>query len=167
MEFRGELITLKELCEDYFDEYITMFSSKVRRILHVTDEGCERQFLYYRLMQHDRREVFFFCMFDNASQKLIGSIELRSPNDSRGQLGVWLNEAFWGGGRFLEALTLIVEAYFERSGIDVVTAHVDTSNIRSYKALKKFGFIDVATIDGPYGKQYALAYKRRRHSSAP
>ncbi len=160
MEFRGELITLKELVEEYFDAYLKAFSEQVRRLLHVTDDECERSFLAHRLVQHKRREVFFFCIFDNEHNRLIGAIELRSPNDSRGQLGSWINEKYWGEGRYQEALELIVEAYFERTGVDVITAHVDVSNMRSYRALKKFGFIDVATIDGPSGKQYALVYKR-------
>lgn len=160
MEFKGQIITLKELTIDYFEMYLDMFSMKVRSLLHVADERCERSFLEHRLVQHCNREVFFFCIFENESNKLIGSIEVRSPNDSRGQLGSWINEKYWGGGRYQEALRLITQAYFERSCIDVITAHVDVSNMRSYRSLKKFGFIDVATIDGPYGKQYVLAYQR-------
>jgi len=160
MEFRGKAITLRELAEEYFDVYLGMFSESVRRLLHVSDDECERSFLAHRLAQHERREVFFFCIFDNEQNRLIGAIELRNPNDSRGQLGSWINEKYWGDGRYQEALKLITDAYFERTGVLVVTAHVDMGNMRSYRALKKFGFIDIATIDGHYGKQYVLAYKR-------
>jgi hypothetical protein len=36
------------------------------------------------------------------------------------------------------------------------TANVDVENLRSYYALKKFGFIDSGIKNGPYGMQYKL-----------
>lgn len=36
------------------------------------------------------------------------------------------------------------------------TANVDAENLRSYYALKKFGFIDAGVKNGPYGLQYRL-----------
>ncbi len=41
---------------------------------------------------------FSFVIFNNEHSTLIDAIELRSPNDSRGQLGSWLNEKYWGEG---------------------------------------------------------------------
>ena len=161
MQFKGEYITLKELSVDYFDDYIAMFSPLVKRLLHVTSDSCERTYLEHCLSEHRERRQFFFCIFDNQNNQLIGAIGLRLPQDSRGQLGSWINEKYWGNNRYQESLKLLTDAYFERSGVDVITANIYADNQRSYKAHKKFGFIDIATINGPHGKQYVLVYKRK------
>lgn len=161
MQFRGKLVTLKELSPDYFDEYIKMFSPRVKQLLHVSSNACERDYLKHCLVEHEARRQFFFCIFDNQENKLIGAVTLRSPQDTLGQVGSWINEQYWGGGRYQEALKLLIDAYFERSGVPVITAHVYVDNVRSYKAHKNFGFMDYAMTDGAYGKQYVLIYKRK------
>ena len=165
MKFIGSIITLKELKESYFTDYMTMFSPKVRTLLHVSDQNTEYDYLVHCLKQHKKQIHFFFCIFDNKNNQLIGAINIRSPYDSRGQLESWLHETYWGGGRYQEALKLISDAYFERSGVNQITAHVDVDNMRSYKAHKKFGFLDTGMINGPHGKQYVLCYYRPKLST--
>lgn len=160
MEFRGERVTLKELSIDHIESYMRMFSSTVKQLLHVDSTICERSYIEYCIQQHMQRRYFCFTIFDNHEQILIGSLFLKSPHDYKGQLESWINEDYWGSGRYQESLALITREYFDRSTVSLITAHVYTDNMRSYKAHKKFGFMDIALIDGAYGKQYVLAYKR-------
>jgi RimJ/RimL family protein N-acetyltransferase len=119
---------------------------------------------------------------NNKAGKLIGAIEIRELTESDGQLYSWINENYWGSGAYQEALKLISKKYFETCNLKntcagsigcdnngnfgsssngnvrckYYTANVDAENLRSYYALKKFGFIDSGIKNGPYGPQYKL-----------
>lgn len=166
----GEIVTLKILDRSYFQDYANMFSAKVKEFLHVQHDESEIKYLETRLENHS----FFYCIFLNTENKLIGAIEIRDLTESDGQLYSWVNENYWGSGAYQEALKLISKKYFETcnlKNIDAVnvgcgsngnirckyyTANVDAENLRSYYALKKFGFIDSEIKNGPYGLQYKL-----------
>ena len=88
--------------------------------------------------------MLFYCIFDNKDNKLIGAIDIREKHHNDvGQFGTWINENYWGGGRFKEATNLIAKVYFATSDDDDIEAHVRIWNKRSYHALKKCGFKDV------------------------
>lgn len=157
----GKVVTLKELDKRYFDDYLVMFSQAVRASLHVADQVVERSYLDQSLENHNDGKTFFYCIFDNEDNRLIGAIEIRNKLHARGQLGSWINENYWGGGRYREALQLISDAYFQKTDQSSYTAHVDVANERSYYAHKRAGFIDAGLIDGPWGKQYKLIMRRK------
>jgi RimJ/RimL family protein N-acetyltransferase len=133
-----------------------MFSPKVRELLHVSSKDSEIIYLEHRLEKQKKGETFFFCIFENKSKKLIGAIEIRNPKETDSQLYSWLNEKYWGTGMYQEALGLLSKKYFNETNEKIYRAKVDISNLRSYKALKKHGFIDVGLKKGPQGKQYIL-----------
>ena len=85
-----------------------------------------------------------YLIYDNPTNKIIGSVEIRElDNINPGQLGCWVNENYWGGGRFQEALHLINKTYFKlKPKADSYIAHVRLWNDRSYRALKKYGLVE-------------------------
>lgn len=112
--------------------------------------------------------------FRSAPEKLIGAIEIRDLTESDGQLYSWVNENYWGVGAYQEALALISQKYFQvcelcpdrftknpEARCQYYTANVDVENLRSYFALKKFGFLDAGVKNGPYGLQYKLIFLKK------
>jgi RimJ/RimL family protein N-acetyltransferase len=146
-DITGRIITLRRLREEYFIEFHNVFSNIVREQMEFPKDINLTWTI--RMLQSDmKRDQFhgktmlFYCIFDNKDKKIIGEVNIRdkNPNDV-GQIGIWINENYWGGGRFQEAIRLISETYFllhpnERDYI----AHIRLWNQRSFHAFKKFGF---------------------------
>jgi len=147
-EIKGKIVTLRPLKEEYFIDYHNMFSQTVRKAFELPESitlNYTIQYLHNKKHSADEGKVLMYCIFDNKDNKLIGHLEIRDLNDlDPGQFTCWINENYWGGGRFQEAVDLISKAYFklhpkEKSYI----AHVRLWNKRSYHALKKYGFQDL------------------------
>lgn len=155
----GRMVTLRPLQHSYIDDYLLMFSPLVRKALQVTALDSERTYLNEQIEQMKQGRYPFYVIFDNQDQKLIGAIAIRDVY--KGQLYSWLNEAYWGQGRYQEALQLIAQSYFKLTQEHFFTARVDVSNRRSYAALKKAGFADTGISEGPFGKQYELIYRKK------
>lgn len=167
----GKIVTLKPLSESFFDEYHMAFSPVVRNALHLPLVATRQQthaFLASMLSLISQKGHLFFCIFDNQKNRLIGALEVRDPAFVNGQLGAWLNESYWGGGRYQEALNLALTAYFDYSKTTTVNVLVDVDNVRSVKAHQKYGFSiveefvvkDEASIC--YGlKVYRLVYSKQ------
>ena len=160
-EIRGELVTLRELEPEYFDEYIKMFSPKVRQTLHVSSINSELEYLHDRLDKIEQGLTFFYCIFVHKTNTLIGAVEIRNELEAAGQLYIWLNEEYWGTGIYQEGVRLCAQEYFKNSSRPFFNAHVDISNKRSYRALKKCGFAELGFYNGPYGKQYDLVLRKK------
>lgn len=147
----GKIVTLKQLKEEHFIDFHNMFSIKVREPFespkHIT-LNYTIHVLRYIMDLFKKGETLYYVIFDNKDNKLIGAIEIREKNDiDPGQLGCWINENYWGGGRIQEAYKLIATAYFKlKPNEESFEAQVREWNIRSYKALKKFGFIDMTIL---------------------
>ena len=143
---KGKVITLRQLKEEYFIDFHNMFSNIVRKSLefpeHITLEYTIN-YLKGKMNKIKAKTTVNYCIFDNKENKLIGAIEIRDKNNvDPGQVGCWLNENYWGGGRVQEALNLISQVYFALKGATSYNAHVRLWNKRSYQAFKKFGFED-------------------------
>lgn len=78
-ELRGELVTLRLLHAQYFDDYIAAFSPLVRVNLHCTSLISEVHYLTWALKQINQTKTFFYCMFDTVANQLIGAIQIRNP----------------------------------------------------------------------------------------
>lgn len=161
----GKIVTLRKLKEEYFIDYHNMFSQTVRRGLEYPDEitlDYTIRHLRYEMKRDANKEILQYCIFDNKENKLIGSLEIREKNDrDPGQFGCWVNERYWGGGRFQEAVDLITQTYFALSDAPSYNAHVRLWNKRSYAALKRFGFKDVGFYyENGLATRYLLEYHR-------
>lgn len=161
-ELQGDLITLRELDAEYFNDYTRMFSPTVQKLLHASSAQAELEYLEERLEKVAQGKTLFYCIFNNENNQLIGAVEIRNEDEAAGQLYIWLNEQFWGAGYYQEAVRLIAQEYFRRSNRPFFNAHVDVSNKRSYKALKKVGFAEHGFYKGPYGKQYDLIFRKKK-----
>lgn len=156
---RMSVLTIKELDHQHVCDYLQMFSQPVQEILHVRSVASEQQYLLTHLADPGD-SVFYMVMLDD---RCIGALAIRDKKRFPGQLYSWLHHDFWGKGYCQQALALALDRYFEKTGESYCTAHVDCTNLRSYKALKKAGFADLAIIRGPYGKQFELVFRKRKN----
>jgi RimJ/RimL family protein N-acetyltransferase len=145
---KGSVITLRLFKEEYFIDYHNMFSNAARHGLafpEVITLGYTIQYLRSELQRVREGKMLLYAIFDNKDNVLIGTIEIRELNDiDPGQEGVWLNEKYWGGGRFQEALKLITNVYFRLHPNEKrYITYVHLWNKRSYAAHKKAGLKDV------------------------
>ncbi len=165
-EIQGKLVTLRTLKEDYFIDYHNMFSNNVRKGLEFPETITLSYTIRYLKIEmekcHEGKQLMYI-IFDNKSNKLIGSLEIREKNpDDPGQFGCWINENYRGGGRIQESIKLISSTYFRlHPDRDVFNAHVRLWNKPSYKALKKAGFKEIGYFyeDGK-PTRYILEYYR-------
>lgn len=147
-EIVGKKVTLKQLTEADFVDYHNMFSSTVRKNLEfpeVITLGYTIRYLHDEMKKSRNGTMLQYCIFDNVDKKLIGSIEIRDKNErDPGQLGAWINEAYWGQGRYQEALDLITKTYFKlKPNEKNYLVYVRLWNKRSYQAHKKYGMKDI------------------------
>ena len=156
MKIAGDHIYLKELSQDHFTDYLDMFSPRVQEILGVSSPMAELAYVQEQEQKQQKSDTLFFCIFERATELLVGSIKIRSKV-YRGQLCTWVHEDYWGTGYFKEAFKLASDAYFKKyPHEDHFTARVDMSNKRSYNALLKLGCKEVRVSSGPRGKQHEL-----------
>ncbi len=148
---KGKLVTLKPLQEKFFEEYHRMFSPIVRQALGLPPT-CDMQetIKYLQVALVDKHHHMVYCIFENKTNKLIGGIVIRSKEHPNGQLGSWLNEHFWGSGRYQEALYLTLKKYFEETQDNSIFAFVTEENKRSLKAHQKFGFVVAKKLDNDH-----------------
>ena len=165
-QVKGSLVTLRIMKEDYFVDYHNMFSSTVRKFMEFPDYITLDYTIRYLKMEMEkskRGEQILYAIFDNKENKMIGAIEVREKNDyDPGQLGNWVNENYWGGGRYQEALKLMTQTYFKvHPEAKSYNAHVRLWNKRSYFGLKKFGFKDAGYYyEGGQPARYILEYRK-------
>lgn len=156
MKIVGQNIYLKELSQHHFTDYLDMFSPRVQELLGVSSPFAELAYVQTQEHKQQAGETLFFCIFEQTTELLVGSIEIRSKAH-RGQLCTWLHEDYWGTGYFQEAFRLASEMYFKKYPHEEhFTARVDISNKRSYKALLKLGCKEMRISSGPREQQYEL-----------
>lgn len=153
----NDYVLLRPLSYEHVFQYLISFTPQVRYILHVPDLEAEYRYLSNRLIYQKEQTIFFYCIFDQSTDILIGAIEIRGT-EFPGQLYTWLHPDYWGKDYFQEALSLLATYYFSVTHQLYFTARVDIDNSRSYHALKKAGFADYAIVEGPYAEQYELLF---------
>lgn len=160
----GERICLRLLQKEYIDAYLAQFTEAVRKPLRVQDPLAERQYLEQALVKQKAGNTYFYLIFDKITESLLGAVEIRNPETSRGQLYTWLHHDFWGKGLFQEAIQLAAHDYFARTQAHYFDATVDVNNHRSYKALKKAGFADLSIQQGAWEDQFVLLLRNKKES---
>ena len=156
MKIVGSSIYLKKLSQDHFIDYLDMFSPLVQTILGVSSPFSELAYVKTQERKQHAGDTVFFCIFEQDTHMLIGSIEIRSKAH-RGQLCTWLHEDYWGRGYFQEAFRLASQFYFKKYPHESsFTARVDISNKRSYKVLTVLGCKTIRLSSGPREDQYEL-----------
>lgn len=156
----GNVVLIRLLTFEDIESYLQSFSLQVQEALRVSSLAEEQQYLKKQLLEQ-KKLTWFYGIFLQMHSMLIGAIEIRDHLVSRGQLYCWLHHDFWGKGLFVQSLQMVLQSYFMEQQTNLVSAHVDVSNTRSYYALKKTGFADMAMISGPYEKQYAMIFRNK------
>lgn len=148
---KGKTVTLKRLRPSYFKDYFKMFNypGTVKPLFYKDKVNFPeiKRYLDNNLKREAANKTFLYMIFDNKDNKLIGSIEIRkyNPKDN-GQFGIWISPKYWGKGKAEEAFKLISNEYFKIKKADKFIAHVEMWNLRSYYALKKYGFKLINTL---------------------
>jgi RimJ/RimL family protein N-acetyltransferase len=144
-EIKGKVITLKKLTMNDFPDYFKMFSVQARKMLSfpldINDEKWTKSYFEYDLNREKNGEIIFYGIFDNVDKCFIGIIDIRAFwRYDPGQMGCWLNEKYYGGGRMNEAVQIACSTFCHVMNTKVVNAYVEPFNQRSFAALRKFGF---------------------------
>ena len=165
-EVKGKVISLKLLTEQHFLDYHNMFSDTVRKNLEFPKHislGYTMAYLRSEMKKTERGEQLLYMIFDNKDNTLIGGVEIREDNDlDPGNLGCWVNENYWGKGRFQEALKLINEEYFRlRPDRKEYIVFIRKWNKRSFHAFKKFGYEEVTRAAVKMGPMFKDAHYMR------
>ena len=102
----------------------------------------------------EKNKMLLYIIFDNKANNLIGEVAIRKEKDSPvGQFSCWINENYWGGGRFQEAIKLITRTFFALNPQEKsFNAHVRLWNKRCHKALLNANFTDVKFYYNKDGK---------------
>lgn len=147
---QGKIITLKKLAQKFAFDYYNMFSSQVRKDFEYPEKMSYGEVDYhisYEIKEMKKNRKIPYTIWDNKDNRLVGAIQIREK-DKRdpGQLSMWLNENYRGGGRIQEALFLISQAYFKaRPATKSYNAFARTWNVASRKSMEKFGFVHIDT----------------------
>jgi RimJ/RimL family protein N-acetyltransferase len=141
--------------------YLDAFSAQVRTALRVANLDSERQYIREQFARAGDHKIHFYGIFNAINDTLLGALQIRD-HSYRGQLYTWLHHDYWGKGIFQYAVHTVAEIYFAQTGALFFDATVDIDNIRSYKALKKSGFADLAIQDGSFGKQFVVVLRSKR-----
>ncbi|MCL4229255.1 GNAT family N-acetyltransferase [Candidatus Dependentiae bacterium] len=149
------------LAPSYVASYLQQFSETVREALRVTSIHAEHEYLQAALEKQAKGETHFYLIITDQSQQVIGAVEIRQPEQSRGQLYTWLNESYWGRGIFQHMIREVAADYFAQTHKPYFDATVETNNQRSYRALKKAGFADLGIQEGAWEKNYVLILRNK------
>jgi len=149
-ELEGKKVVLKPYSESMFPEYVknfTQIASQGYKLFPWGIPAQKAQQVLWRHLAHRRaytlNKKFFFihyCIFDKESGQLVGEIEVRR-NMPPGDMGIWLNENFWGKGIMKEAVHLIAREYFRvYPSISSFSSAAASWNINSIKGHLNAGF---------------------------
>ena len=147
----GKIVTLEEISMKHLDEFHKAFSKKVRRLVEYPQKvtiAFDRALIKHDVEAVQKGKMINYVIFDNKDKKLIGAIEIKDKNpEDPGQLSDWINENYWGGGRFRESLKIISLVFFKyKKNEKEFDAHVRLWNKRSYLAHKNAGMEDSGPI---------------------
>lgn len=156
----GQLASVRLLTLHDIDAYLNAFSVHIRATLGVVSTHIERVYVCEELAKQEQGRTYFFGIVEVISETIVGAIEIRNKLEHAGQLYCWLHEQYWGTGIFQEAFYIAAYWYFLHTCEMYITARVDVDNKRSYRALKKCGFIDSGIIQSRAALQYELVFRR-------
>jgi len=150
-EINGKIVTLERISLAHAFECYKIFSPTVRKDLEFPEKityGYVVKYLKKEVDLMSQGRIMSYAIWDNATNKMSGKIQIREKGiDKHGQLAMWLNEKYWGGGRIQEAMKILSKAYFKiypnRNGYE---ANVRPWNKRSIRAMEKFGFVKTSEI---------------------
>ena len=142
---KGELITLKLLEHNHFDELIDLAGNKEIWKYYTIDGSNPiilRESLERSLIEREKGTQYPFVIVKNDNMKLIGSTRFLDIQSEHKKLEIgwtWLHPDYWGTSINLECKLLLLTYCFEELNTKRVQLKTDENNIRSRKAIEKIG----------------------------
>jgi uncharacterized protein (DUF952 family) len=100
-----------------------------------------------REVQTRQGERHNFTIVDRTNEKPIGMISLRpDAQQFRGEIGLWLGEAYQGKGYGTQVVRKMVKYSFEKLGLEKIEALIFVDNWASRRIFEKNGFLLEGTI---------------------
>lgn len=106
-----------------------------------------REALAKREEQTRKGEIFLFTIVETASGRPIGTASVRpGEHKGRGDVGLWIGEAFQGKGYGTCAVRQLIRHGFDLLGLEKIEGFVFVGNIASRRAFEKNGFLLEGTL---------------------
>ena len=99
--------------------------------------------LAYIREENDKKDVIFFAIITNDTDKHIGNIKIHhiNPIHKFAEISLLIGEkSYWGKGVGQEAISLVAKYGFDNLKLNKLFAKCYANNIGSIKAFKKVGF---------------------------
>jgi uncharacterized protein (DUF952 family)/RimJ/RimL family protein N-acetyltransferase len=112
-----------------------------------TDLEDYRQGLAYRAHETHLGNMHSFTLVEKASQSPIGMVDIHpDENKFRGDIGIWIGQAFHGRGYGTQAVRWLLAYGFGRLEMHKIEAQIYTGNSSSRRIFEKNGFIQEGLI---------------------
>lgn len=97
------------------------------------------------------------CIVEERDARVVGWVDVNRSNDTPrlGTMGYWIGDDFQGRGYAVEAAGALLDASFDRLGIDVVEAGAQLANAGSFAVMRKIGM-------SPIGERTLFVALRQR-----
>jgi RimJ/RimL family protein N-acetyltransferase len=139
-------ICLRWLVEDDVSSLFSIFSDpEVMRYwssLPLTDmEGAQRLLAHIQECFR-QRTLFQWGIARRTDDRVIGTCTLFNidPDNRRAELGYALGREHWGQGYMQEALSALLDFYFDELNMHRIEADIDPRNLSSTKSVERLGF---------------------------
>ena len=132
----ADIDRIAELCQDPDIQRWTTVPTPYSRehaegfVHHVAGAGWERNSPTWAVRHRD----------DDGVLRLVGMIDLHGTEHGRAEIGYWLAPEARGAGIMHRAVGLVLDAGFERLGLEVVQWRADLGNWASWRVVWRHGF---------------------------
>lgn len=157
-EIYGNTINLVHLNMKYLDD-MWEYSSDSRLYEHFEFGAQEKysdtkKYLEKLIQRSNKPDAHWWFIEINKTKKVVGTIGVHDINEPRRacEISYAVSPLFWGQGVFVSALNMTLRHLIHHNDFHRVTAITSSENIRSIKALKKFGFIEEGVMRDYYCK---------------
>ena len=145
MEVRGPALTLRYATEaDAPALFALARDPEVTRFFSWHYERVEQaqEWIAGLAAKREAGELLDFLVVDSGGAPIgVTGLSELARRDRRATIGTWFGRAHWGTGANAEAKALLAALAFERLGLERLTAHTSTENVRSQAALERLGFV--------------------------
>ena len=116
------------------------------------DEKDTMEFINYSIKKRDYGQPGIFCIINKEDYKLIGTIEIHSYREFKGEIGFVLHPDYWNKGLITEAAKAVIIYGMEILELKRLTYCHFPGNIASKRVCEKLGF----TFEGILRNKYLM-----------
>lgn len=142
---KGKIFSIRTMTsEDITDDYLSWLNNeKVNKYLTVRNNIPSKESSITNLKKYDQKNMFMFVIFENTTNKLIGTISLNidKPCFKTASFGYLIGDInYWGTVAAKEAISLLLDFAFGTLELRRVWGGAATSNIGAIFNFKRLGF---------------------------